>query len=386
MAADAVEEPDRIRVLHVDDDPDFLELAEQFLRRADDRFEVETAANVAAAKRLLGASSVDCIVCDHELPDGTGLEFLGHVREAHPDLPFVLFTGRGSETIASEAISAGITDYIQKGSGTDQYEVLANRIENAVERHRSERRLDERNRELGRYERMVNSMGEAACIYDAAGRFELVNEYLAAWFGTTPANLEGRSSELIPKIRDRFDGDPYAELLSGDRDTLSGQITADFPGHGRAVVAYNLAPLHVDGEVDGVVGVARDVTDRTEREAELERSRARLRALFDRSPDMINVHDLDGTIIDPNPRLCEETGYHPEELAGMKVWEVDETVDPASAREFWAGMDVGDRERFDGRFRRRDGSTVRVEVHIRRLDLEGDDRFVAISRIATDGT
>lgn len=380
------EEPDPIRVLHVDDDPEFLELAERFLRRADERFEVETAANVATARRHLEGSALDCIVCDHELPDGTGLDFLGHVRDVHADLPFVLFTGRGSETIASEAISAGITDYIQKGSGTDQYEVLANRIENAVERHRSERRLDEQNRELRRYERMVNSMGEGACIYDAEGRFELVNEYLAAWFGTTRTDLEGRRSVLIPRLRNRFDGDPYAELLSGERDALSGQIDAEFPGHGRAVVAYNLAPLRVHDEIDGVVGIARDVTERTEREAELDQSRARLRVLFDQSPDMINIHDLDGTIIDPNPRLCEETGYSRDELAGMKVWEVDETVDPAAAREFWATMDPGDRERFDGRFRRRDGSTVPVGVHIRRLDLEGEDRFVAISRVATDAT
>jgi hypothetical protein len=45
----------------------------------------------------------------------------------------VLFTGKGSETVASEAISAGVTDYLQKGTGTDQFVILANRIENAVE-------------------------------------------------------------------------------------------------------------------------------------------------------------------------------------------------------------------------------------------------------------
>lgn len=43
-----------------------------------------------------------------------------------------LFTGKGSEEVASEAISAGVSDHLQKESGTDQYAILANRIENLV--------------------------------------------------------------------------------------------------------------------------------------------------------------------------------------------------------------------------------------------------------------
>ncbi len=50
-----------------------------------------------------------------------GIEFLEAVREGHRDLPFILYTGKGSEEVASDAISAGVTDYLQKGSGTDQY-------------------------------------------------------------------------------------------------------------------------------------------------------------------------------------------------------------------------------------------------------------------------
>jgi signal transduction histidine kinase len=47
-------------------------------------------------------------------------------------------------------------------------------------------------------------------------------------------------------------------------------------------------------------------------------------------------------------------------------------------------MDHGDRERLEGVYRRRDGSAFPVEVHIRRLDLNGDDRFLVISREVTE--
>jgi DNA-binding NtrC family response regulator len=41
-----------------------------------------------------------------------GLGFLQVVREEYTDLPFILFTGRGSEQVAGEAVSAGVTDYL----------------------------------------------------------------------------------------------------------------------------------------------------------------------------------------------------------------------------------------------------------------------------------
>lgn len=48
----------------------------------------------------------------------------------------MLFTRKGSEEVASEALSAGVTDYLQKRGGADQYEVLVNQLRNAVDRHR----------------------------------------------------------------------------------------------------------------------------------------------------------------------------------------------------------------------------------------------------------
>lgn len=81
----------------------------------------------------LADAEFDCVVSAHEMPGRNGIEFLELVREEYPDLPFVLFTGKGSEAVASDAISAGVTDYLQKGSGTEQYELLANRIVNAVD-------------------------------------------------------------------------------------------------------------------------------------------------------------------------------------------------------------------------------------------------------------
>ncbi len=39
---------------------------------------------------------------------------------------------------------------------------------------------------------MINSMNEAACIYDESGRFVVVNEYLANWYNTTKEQPKAR--------------------------------------------------------------------------------------------------------------------------------------------------------------------------------------------------
>ncbi|AZH27117.1 PAS domain S-box protein [Haloplanus aerogenes] len=135
-----------------------------------------------------------------------------------------------------------------------------------------------------------------------------------------------------------------------------------------------------DSDVVAIFSQFQDITERIEREQQLERSTARLEALFENSPDMINVHDTDGNIIDPNPRLCERTGYDASELVDMKVWDVDARIDPAEALAIWEEMAVGDRHRLEGVYRHRDGSTFPVEIHLQRLDLAGEDRFVVISR------
>jgi signal transduction histidine kinase/CheY-like chemotaxis protein len=137
---------DPIRVLHVDDDPAFLEVAAAFLEREDDRLEVVTATNADEGLDRLDDADVDCVVSDYDMPGPNGLDFLERVRASGDDRPFVLFTGKGSEEVASEAISAGVTDYLQKAPGSEQYEILANRIVNAVEAARTRERATRQER------------------------------------------------------------------------------------------------------------------------------------------------------------------------------------------------------------------------------------------------
>ncbi|THE66680.1 response regulator [Salinadaptatus halalkaliphilus] len=147
-----------ISVLVVDNEPGFADLAAEMLEREREDIAAESATSGPDALARLDEQPIDCIVSDYEMPDLSGLELLERVRERDPELPFILFTGRGSEDVASEAIAAGVTQYLQKESGSEQYALLANQITNAVSRYRTETALRESER---RYERTVATLHEA---------------------------------------------------------------------------------------------------------------------------------------------------------------------------------------------------------------------------------
>lgn len=375
-------ESTQIRVLHVDDDPDLADIAATFLEREDERFSIETAMSATEGLDQLATNEFDCIVSDYDMPGQNGIEFLETVRATYPELPFILYTGKGSEEVASEAISAGVTDYLQKESGTSQYTVLANRIENAVGQYHSREALEASQNRLSLFFEQ-SPLGVIKWNDD----FDIirVNEAAESILGYTQEELIGHSWERIVPESDRGDVSEVVDrLLAADGGYHS--INENVCKNGDHVICewHNRVVTDEDGDTVAVFSQFQDITERIEREERLEQTTARLNALFENSPVMLNVHDATGTIIDPNRMLCEATGYTEAELTDMKVWEIDQAIDPDEAHTLWEDMTVGERRQLEGIYQRKDSSTFPVEVHIRRLDLDGEDRFMVISQDMTD--
>ncbi|EMA58300.1 hybrid sensor histidine kinase/response regulator [Halorubrum lipolyticum] len=187
------------RVLVVDDEPGAADLAATHVERLVDGVETVTRTAPADALAVVRDQRVDCVVSDYNMPGSDGLELLEEVRSIDPGLPFVLFTGRGSEEIASEAISAGVTDYLQKGGGRDRYEMLANSVENALNRRRAERDLREVNAKVTAIHEFATEVSGAE---SAAAVFERVVDAAEAILSFDRCvAARRRGDRLVPEAR-----------------------------------------------------------------------------------------------------------------------------------------------------------------------------------------
>lgn len=295
---------DRIRVLHVDDEPGFADLAGSFIEREDDRIEVVTETRARDGLDRLEREPIDCIVSDYRMPVMDGLESLDAVREEHPDLPFILFTGQGSEEVASRALTAGATEYLQKDGGTDQYALLANRIHNAVE-------MREMRRQRERHLHAIETAHEGISILDDEGRFVYVNRTYADLYGYDPEELIGEHWELLYP-------DDEVEFV---REEILPAVDAEGYWHGRATGlradGTTFQEDHVVSTTGGgdLVCTVRDLTNRQRREQELD---LKTRAM-DEAPVGILITDYsqeDNPIVYANDRFEELTGYTESEILG----------------------------------------------------------------------
>lgn len=125
----------------------FLSKAEGFaeaLLDSDESLQIETANTIKNALDLLDhGDDFEVVISDYKMPDKDGLEFLKILREKrNSDLPFILFTGKGDEEIALEALKQGANRYLEKsGDPATQYRALIQATVQEAQHRRRENHL-----------------------------------------------------------------------------------------------------------------------------------------------------------------------------------------------------------------------------------------------------
>ena len=116
-------------ILIVEDDQTFSLMLRTWLGKKG--FQVETAGNVASARKLLSNRSCDLILSDLRLPDGDGLSLLSWKNEHGMSAPMIIMTGYADVQGAVQAMKEGACDYISKPI---QPALLQNKIMEALEK------------------------------------------------------------------------------------------------------------------------------------------------------------------------------------------------------------------------------------------------------------
>lgn len=236
---------------------------------------------------------------------------------------------------------------------------------------------------------LLDTLPDIVFTKDAAGRYVRANAAAVASAGlSTEAEMVGHTdAQLFGPER----GDVYRVE---DQRVLAGEPLRNREEHAAAAdgtprwLLTNKVPLRdSEGRVTGLIGVARDITDR--KRAELERNRvlAQLQLQIARMPLAYLLLDADLRVAQWNPAAERMFGFTQAEMLGRSPFE---TIVPEDAHEdmtrYFAAMLQGAMDvNGDGPNLRKDGTRIRVEWHNTPL-LDDHGRVTGILSLAQDVT
>ena len=137
-----------IKVLLVEDDKFDIRLVERALTRYSQpvEFAVESAVTLSAAIKHLGNNEYDIVLLDLGLPDSSGIETVQRLKEANPQIPFIVLTGLNDREMGLLAIKNGAEDYLFKGLSLN--DSLVRTILYALERREAQSLILDTNQQL----------------------------------------------------------------------------------------------------------------------------------------------------------------------------------------------------------------------------------------------
>lgn len=120
-------------------------MSREFLEE-DGSIELDTRQSAQDALDALKRKEYDVVISDYSMPPGmNSIDLLKLLRKEKNDIPFIIFTGRGREEVAMEALNNGAAFYLQKGAHPEvQYTELKNMILQLADRRHAEKALRER--------------------------------------------------------------------------------------------------------------------------------------------------------------------------------------------------------------------------------------------------
>ena len=236
-------------------------------------------------------------------------------------------------------------------------QAIANVLSSSIRRDRSQR-------EIAFQARLLYEVGAAVCVTDRHGTITHWNDAAATALGIDAEEALGRGAaevllgtEAAPAARSMLD-----HLEPGDRMTTEWSVRTKTGG---------TVPFHISvsaqaddrGQLDRIIFVGVDITDRKEMEKRLRESEDQFRTAFMSMPAGMMVCDVDGRYVTVNDAFCEMLGYSRDELIGRSYMDITHPDDVEQNEEWFSRLvEVGGTVNLTKRYVRKDGSAIWAEV------------------------
>lgn len=394
-------------ILIVDDEEFILEQSRYYLKEENGSFNIFTTSSASDGIKLLKKEEYDIVVSDYQMPGMDGLEFLQTLQDEGLDVPFIMFTGRGREEVAIQALNLGADRYVQKGGDPlSQYKVLASAIEKAVEHKETEKSIEDRRKKIEALHKIAADMEKCReeqevfdLTVDAAEKILdffvcsiLIQEEKSMVMratkdtrvdiGTKQDIDEGiygltfRENKpfLVSNIREHDDAKPTDPEFKSVLSIPVGDFGV-FQALSREFDSFNEHDLDI---AKLLISHTAEATKRIRYDKARRESEKRYRNIVENSLDIIYSVDLDGTIKYVSPQI-KRFGYEPDKVIGKSIDEFLFEEDRKKIYDTFLKVIENGEEKKDKitfRFKNRNGDTAYLEENSNIVTDDGGNRYI----------
>jgi two-component system NtrC family sensor kinase len=388
-------EGEKNRVLLIEDNPGDARLIRELLSAEEGAsFFLEHADRLSTGLTRLAQGNIDVILLDLSLPDSHGLDGLGKILAQTQAVPIVVLSGLKDEAVAIKAVQGGAQDYLVKGNIDSS--LLVRSLHYAIERQRLRVALGESE---ARYRLLADNIADVIWTADSEARITYVSPSIKRVLGyTVEETLKLKISDILtPDSTEqarRFVKWQMKTFARGVQYPPASMTLEHVRKDGSTVWAEVMLSFMQDknGNVTGIMGATRDITERRKAEEALQKSEARYRLLTDNAVDFIWTMDIKGRVTYASPSAERLFGYSVDELMALKI---NELFTPSSAETVRKAMKEEMATKATGlqdshrslllEHVRKDGSTVWTEVMMSFLHDE-QGRLIGVQGVTRDIT
>lgn len=288
---------DQVRALIVEDEPNDAQLMVLELTGAGLAVTATVADTLERTAAALAAREWDVVLTDHVMSGFTSDAVLGLIRQAAPDLPCIIVSGRIGEEAAVTAMRCGAADYVPK----DHLSRLVPSVEHALREAQERRSRRVAEHRLHMLESAIEAIEEGVVITTApaepnAATVAFANPGFYRMLHRKPADTDGQPIAQVPCVREVI-LEPYrTRLLHGE--AIVGETVHPLAQDGDIVVEWSAVPIrNPAGKVVHWVSVQRDVTPRRQAETAIQARARQQETVADLGQRALSERDL-GALMD----------------------------------------------------------------------------------------
>ena len=284
----------RAQILNVEDEEVDHRAILRMIRKKGLPYDIDRAGFCAEALKMLTKKKYDIVLIDYMMPDGTGLD----LQEKIVGIPSIFITGRGDETIAVKAMKKGICDYLIKDPERAYLELLPATIDKALRAHRMEEKNKKTEEALRRSQEYAKNIVDSSLdMIIAVDRDRMITEFNSA----AERVFKYAREEVVGKHIDILYANPKDEGLLVYKETIiNGKCVREVTNrrkNGELFQSFLSASVlkNSSGEVTGVMGVSRDITEQKKTEEALVESEKRYRCMVESVTDYIYTVEIENS-------------------------------------------------------------------------------------------